>query len=137
MAVRNKLSHFLLRRGVTTGTLAEAVQDGNSTALAMIEQGRALPTKSDLDAICALLGVKSVDIWRAPDLDLLDLLPEGNGRQHGDQTEFRAWVEKDFKRRLDAAIRQLGYKSSAAWFRRVAELTIRTAAKRKEEKRGM
>ena len=68
---------------------------------------------------------------------LLDLLPEGNGRQHGDQTEFRAWVEKDFKRRLDAAIRQLGYKSSAAWFRRVAELTIRTAAKRKEEKRGM
>lgn len=134
--VKNKINHYMLWRGVSIGTLTEAVQDGNATALTMIEQGKALPTKSDLKAICGALRAKPTDIWDEADLDLLEMLPEGNGRQHGDQTEFRSWVEREFKRKLDVSIRQLGYKSSAAWFRKVAELTIKAAAKR-TEKRGL
>ena len=134
MAIKNKLNHFMLWRGRGTAALTEAMQDGQALALAAMEQGQCLPTKSDLEAICSVLRVKPTDIWAEDDLDLLGLLTSGNGRQHGDQTEYRCWVEREFKRKLDIAIRQLGYKTSSAWFRKIAELTIKSAAKRLEKK---
>ena len=130
MAIKNKLNHFMLWRGRGTAALTEAMEDGQANALAAIEQGQALPTKGDLAAICEALRVKPTDIWAEDDLDLLGLLHGGNGRQHGDQTEYRYWIDKDYKHKLEVAIKLLGYKTSAAWFRKVADLTIRTAEKK-------
>lgn len=130
MAAKNKLEHFIFWRNVGRDAITEALTDGNGEALAHVEAGEALPTKSDLLAICGVLRLKPRDIWPEDELDLLDLLKSGQGRQHGDQTEFRTWVEKDYKHKLETAIRQLGFKSQAAWFRWASEMTIKQADKR-------
>lgn len=130
MAVKNKLQHFIFWRNIGQDAVAEALQDGNKQALDLMQAGAALPTKSDLQAICEALRLKPRDIWPEDELDLLDLLKSGQGRQHGDQTEFRTWVDKEYKHKLEVAIRQLGFKSSASWFRKVSELTIKQADKR-------
>ena len=130
MAVKNKLEHFIFWRNVGRDAITEALTDGNGGTLDSIQAGEALPTRSDLQAICEALRLKPTDIWAEDELDLLGALKAGGGRQHGDQTEFRSWIEPEYKRRLEIAIKQLGFKSQAAWFRWASEMTIKQAAKR-------
>lgn len=132
----NRLGWYMLRRRITTDALTERLTDGNATAINLFEQGKALPTKNDLRAISDALRAKPTDIWDEHELDLLELLQSGNGRQHGAQTEFRCWIYPEDKRKLEVAIKQLGFKTQADWFRKVSELTMKTAAKR-AEKRGI
>ena len=145
----NRLGWYMLRRRITTDALTGRLTDGNATAINLFEQGKALPTKNDLRAISDALRAKPTDIWDEHErlqgvfhtwdeheLDLLELLQSGNGRQHGTQTEFRCWIYPEDKRKLEVAIKQLGFKTQADWFREVSELTMKTAAKR-AEKRGI
>lgn len=132
----NLLGWYMMRRGVSTDALTQKLVDGNATAVRLIEQGKALPTRDDLDVICETLKVKKTDIWDEDALDLLGTMYIGGGRQHGEQTEFRTWVDRDFKHKLEVSIKAMGFRSSAAWFRKAAEVTIKAASKR-AEKRGL
>lgn len=144
--------------GATQQQVAEHLPPWFSAiVLSYIETGRALPTKEGLEALCQHFGCKPEDLYDPNDLRLL---PDDNdesaedagfctdvrskkGRQHDNMVEFRVWLRPGEKDRLEQAIKALGYRTYAEWFREAyrsviaremrLQIPIRTGGRQKDK----
>lgn len=127
------------RLGLSQGRMAQQLPgELDAVALGFIEKGRVLPTVETMRALCELFGCNPTDIYAPGDIDLLSCMtpatapaecsePDaetGSGRQHPGRIEFRTWLLPHEKAALSTAVAQLGYRSSAEWFREMARNTI-------------
>lgn len=128
----NRLSHWMIRRKVSVDDLVKRCVDANATAIAMMEQDRALPTRRDLRIIAQTLDVAATDIWAREKLDLLGLLvdKDDSRKDHAGQERFRVWMLPEEKAKLEKAINALGYTNPTSWFREMADWTVKAAEKK-------
>ncbi len=68
---RNNIRIERTRLGISQGTLAKAMPDGvEAVALGFIENGRVLPTKAGMNALCELFGCRPDDLYDPSELNL-------------------------------------------------------------------
>lgn len=122
----NRLGYWMLKRKMSTDALTRRLVDGNATALGLMEQGKALPTRTDLEAITDALDVNAIEIWTREQLDLLKLLKGEKEVKdwHEGQVRFKVWMLPEEKAMLEDAIKKLGYETPTAWFRQMAAITL-------------
>lgn len=122
-----------IEMNMTQSELASHMPDGvNAMCLSYVENGKLLPTRDGMNALCSLFHCSPTDLYRPEDLNLLGtVVPEpetsaeirvraksdSGSRQHGDSVEFRVWLRPSEKDMLENAVNALGYRSMAEWFR--------------------
>lgn len=149
--VRNHIRARLADAEVHAKELAQQMPD-NLTAVAMtyIVNGKVLPTKDGLQAMCATLQCAPEDLYELNDLDLLceyrKLVPDSseldvfvlptdqpksiptpkrNSRNHEGMEEFRSWMKPEEKAALKKCVTALGYRSMSEWLRDMVKQTIK------------
>lgn len=125
----NRLSHWMLKRGVSVDDLVKRCIDANATAIDLMEKDKCMPTRGDLQCISDALQCVPTDIWPRGRLDLLGLLKDEKAveKDHPGEVRFRVWMLQEEKDKLERAIKELGYRTPTDWFRDMAAMTLTKA----------
>ncbi len=136
---KNNIRVERTRLGLSQGAVAKAMPDGvEAVALGFIENGRVLPTKGGMQALCDLFGCSPEDLYDPSELDLTTKAPEeapppaiapvkaakGDAADHDGMQQFRVWLRPYEKEYLEKVVEALGYRSSAEWLREMYRNTI-------------
>lgn len=125
MPTDNKLRDLRATKGLSQAQVADELPDNASNVMVgFLEAGRVLPTIDGMKALCNLFDCTPTDLYAEKDLDLLQStsrilsIPRPKrGRGHDGMTEFRTWMEPEEKAALERAIKRMGYRNGAEWFR--------------------
>lgn len=139
----NNIKVYRVKRKISQIELAHAMDEGvTNVVVGFIESGKALPTKIGLEAMCRTLKATPEQLYKLEDLQLASVsvqLEQGispiskrlnssrnprSDRGHKGKIEFRTWLTPFEKSTLEDAVKQLGYRSSAEWFREMRRNTI-------------
>ena len=123
----NRLSHWMLKRGVSVADLVLKCTDANATAINLMEQDKVLPTKTDLPIIARVLDVTPTDIWPRDKLDLLGLSKDEATNDKKGQKRCCFWLSESEFESIERAIKGMGYDSKISWFREMADKTVQAA----------
>lgn len=138
---KNNIRVERTRLGLSQGAVAKAMPDNvEAVALGFIENGRVLPTKGGMKALCDLFGCNPEDLYDPSELDLTlaepeedvsppDIAPAKQTRtdaadRHEGMQQFRVWLRPQEKEYLERVVTELGYRSSAEWLREMYRNTI-------------
>lgn len=130
---KNNIRIKRIEMNMTQAELASHMPDGvNAMCLSYVENGKLLPTRDGMTALCSLFCCSPTDLYRPEELNLLRTVvqtpeapaeirvrtkSESGSRQHGESVEFRVWLRPSEKDMLERAVNSLGYRSMAEWFR--------------------
>ena len=127
----NRIGRRRQAAGLKQYALARQMEDMGSNPMLMsnVESGRVMPTQKDMRKICKALDCTPTDLYDIRDLDYLGTLEQApaakrEGRGHPGMVEFRVWLRPTEKKELLEALKQLGYRDAAEWYREMRRNTI-------------
>lgn len=127
----NRIGRRRQAAGLKQYALARQMEDMGSNPMLMsnVESGRVMPTQKDMRRICKALDCTPTDLYDIRDLDYLGTLEQApaakrEGRGHPGMVEFRVWLRPTEKKELLEALKQLGYRDAAEWYREMRRNTI-------------
>ena len=68
--VENKIKDMLARKGISAAALSREMPDMDKVCMCFITGGKAMPTRSGMQAMCGILGCKPTDLYREEELNL-------------------------------------------------------------------
>ena len=117
----------LCNEGYITGAIPKYVDQLGYPVT--VDMTRVMPTQKDMRKICKALDCTPTDLYDIRDLDYLGTLEQApaakrEGRGHPGMVEFRVWLRPTEKKELLEALKQLGYRDAAEWYREMRRNTI-------------
>lgn len=135
MPTDNNIRVQLAKNRTTAKDLSTMLVDADQIILHYIVNGKALPTKRDLQDMTAALNCETADLYDLNDIDLAgsgeksQKMPHIGDHGHDGMERIYIWYPPEGKEALFEVIKQLGYPSVAEWFRDMARITFLKAAK--------